>query len=80
MPHRPGDAYASLGARVTVVEAAPRLIAGEEEFASELVRASLEGMGVEVLLGVRAGAVRRESSGGPVSLELEDGRSVIEVG
>jgi pyruvate/2-oxoglutarate dehydrogenase complex dihydrolipoamide dehydrogenase (E3) component len=71
------DAYASLGARVTVVEAAPRLIAGEEEFASELVRASLEGMGVEVLLGVRAGAVRRESSGGPVALELEDGRSVI---
>src|SRR6202035_3300698 len=71
------DAYASLGARVTVVEAAPRLIAGEEEFASELVRASLEGKGAEVLLGVRAGAVRRESPGGPVALELEDGRSVI---
>ncbi len=71
------NAYASLGARVTIVEAAPRLIAGEEEFASELVRESLEGMGVEVLLGVSAGAVRRESSGGPVALELEDGRSII---
>jgi pyruvate/2-oxoglutarate dehydrogenase complex dihydrolipoamide dehydrogenase (E3) component len=71
------DAYASLGARVTIVEAAPRLIAREEEFASELVRESLEGMGVEVLLGVSAGAVRREGSGGPVALELEDGRSIL---
>jgi dihydrolipoamide dehydrogenase len=32
------QAYAWLGARVTVVEALPHLIAGEEEFASELVR------------------------------------------
>src|ERR1700683_5126653 len=37
-------AYASLGARVTLVEAQERLIAGEEEFASEEVREALEGM------------------------------------
>lgn len=77
-------AYASLGARVSVVEALPRLIAGEEEFASEQVRAALEQAGVEVLVGVKATAVSRaapaagEDGGarGPVSVELEDGRSL----
>lgn len=68
-------AYASLGARVTVVEALPRLIAGEEEFASEQVKDALEALGVEVVLGVKATAVQREGGEGPVTLELEDGRS-----
>jgi pyruvate/2-oxoglutarate dehydrogenase complex dihydrolipoamide dehydrogenase (E3) component len=69
------QAYASLGARVTIVEALPRLIAGEEEFASEQVREALEQEGVEVALGVKASAVRREGERGPVTVELEDGRS-----
>jgi pyruvate/2-oxoglutarate dehydrogenase complex dihydrolipoamide dehydrogenase (E3) component len=69
------QAYASLGAHVTIVEASARLIAGEEEFASEQVRESLEGLGVEVVLGVKATAVEREEGGGPVTLQLEDGRS-----
>jgi pyruvate/2-oxoglutarate dehydrogenase complex dihydrolipoamide dehydrogenase (E3) component len=74
-------AYASLGAKVTVVEALPRLIAGEEEFASDQVSEALEGAGVEVVLGTKATAVRREGgsgredSRGPVTLELEDGRT-----
>jgi pyruvate/2-oxoglutarate dehydrogenase complex dihydrolipoamide dehydrogenase (E3) component len=67
-------AYASLGAKVTVVEAVPRLIANEEEFASEQVKDALEALGVEVVLGVKATSVRREGKG-PVTLELEDGRS-----
>jgi pyruvate/2-oxoglutarate dehydrogenase complex dihydrolipoamide dehydrogenase (E3) component len=69
------QAYASLGAHVTIVEASARLIVGEEEFASEQVRESLEGLGVEVVLGVKATAVEREEGGGPVTLQLEDGRS-----
>ena len=72
------QAYTSLGARVTVVEAGPRLIAGEEEFASELVREALERAGVQVALGVKAVAVERDIAGdvrGPVTLKLEDGRS-----
>jgi pyruvate/2-oxoglutarate dehydrogenase complex dihydrolipoamide dehydrogenase (E3) component len=69
------QAYASLGARVTVVEALERLIAGEEEFASEQVRGGLEGCGVEVSLGVKASAVKREGDAGTVTLELEDGRA-----
>lgn len=68
-------AYASLGAQVTIVEALPRLIAGEEEFASGQVKDALEALGVKVVLGVKATAVRREGGKGPVALELEDGRS-----
>jgi pyruvate/2-oxoglutarate dehydrogenase complex dihydrolipoamide dehydrogenase (E3) component len=68
-------AYASLGAKVTIVEALPRLIANEEEFASGQVKDALEALGVEVALGVKATAVQREQGNGPVTIELEDGRS-----
>jgi pyruvate/2-oxoglutarate dehydrogenase complex dihydrolipoamide dehydrogenase (E3) component len=68
------QAYASLGARVTIVEALEQLIAGEELFASDLVREGLESQGVEVILGVKASAVARDAEGA-VSVELEDGRS-----
>lgn len=73
-------AYASLGARVTIVEAMERLIAREEPFASAQVRDALEAQGVEVVLGVPAGAACREpppageDRGGAVTLELQDGR------
>jgi pyruvate/2-oxoglutarate dehydrogenase complex dihydrolipoamide dehydrogenase (E3) component len=69
------QAYASLGARVTMVEALPRLIADEEEFASEQVCAALHAQCVEVALGVKATAVKRAGGAGPATLELEDGRS-----
>ena len=68
------QAYASLGASVTIVEAGERLIAGEEPFASEQVGDALKEAGVEVVVGVKATAVRREAQG-PVTLELEDGRT-----
>ncbi|HEY4809780.1 MAG TPA: NAD(P)/FAD-dependent oxidoreductase [Solirubrobacteraceae bacterium] len=72
------QAYASLGARVTIVEALERLVASEEVFASEQVREALLEHGVEVVLGVKATAVRRDHNGdsrGPVTVELEGGRS-----
>jgi pyruvate/2-oxoglutarate dehydrogenase complex dihydrolipoamide dehydrogenase (E3) component len=68
-------AYVSLGAQVTVVEALPRLIANEEEFASGQVKDALEGLGVKVVLGTKATAVQRGEDAGPVTLELEDGSS-----
>jgi pyruvate/2-oxoglutarate dehydrogenase complex dihydrolipoamide dehydrogenase (E3) component len=71
------QAYASLGARVTLVEALERLIAGEEEFASQQVHEALEGAGVEVVLGVKAGAVQRDGEAGPVRVELEGGRAYV---
>jgi pyruvate/2-oxoglutarate dehydrogenase complex dihydrolipoamide dehydrogenase (E3) component len=74
------QAYASLGARVTIVETLPRLISHEEELASELVREALERDGVEVVLGAKATAVERAhatgGSRGQVTLRLEDGRAL----
>jgi pyruvate/2-oxoglutarate dehydrogenase complex dihydrolipoamide dehydrogenase (E3) component len=67
-------AYASLGSRVSVIEAAERLIAGEEEFASRQLHESLERQGVAVALGAKARAVRRPEPGGPVTVELEGDR------
>ena len=67
-------AYASLGARVTVVEGSERLIAHEEPFASEQVRDALEALGVEVVLGVAAASARRDERTRAVTLELEDGQ------
>jgi dihydrolipoamide dehydrogenase len=69
------QAYASLGARVTIVEALDRLISREEPFASELVREALQQAGVDVLLGVEATAVEREAAGA-VTLRLDDGRAL----
>jgi pyruvate/2-oxoglutarate dehydrogenase complex dihydrolipoamide dehydrogenase (E3) component len=76
------QAYATLGVQVSLVEALPRLIAGEEEFASELVYESLQELGVEVVLGVKAAMVQRAPAAdgggnGQVTLELKDGRTLI---
>lgn len=66
------QAWSSLGASVTLVEAADRLIAAEEPFAAEQVRTGLEAGGVEVRTGVKAvGAAR--GARGQVSLRLEAG-------
>ncbi len=48
------QAFARLGARVTLVELAPRLLAREDEDVSAFVRARLEADGVRVLTGHRA--------------------------
>jgi pyruvate/2-oxoglutarate dehydrogenase complex dihydrolipoamide dehydrogenase (E3) component len=79
------QAYASLGTRVTVIEAQERLISREEEFAAELLREALADAGVEVVLGVEVTAVERDpgpdaGTGGAgaertVTLKLKDGRS-----
>ena len=64
------QAWSSLGANVTVVEALDRVLAAEEEFASEQVSAGLEAGGVELRTGVKAIAASR-GEGGQVSLRLE---------
>jgi pyruvate/2-oxoglutarate dehydrogenase complex dihydrolipoamide dehydrogenase (E3) component len=68
------QAWASLGAHVTLVELFERLIVREEPFASEQVEAALRAAGVEVRTGAEAVAARRE--GGTVTLELDGGDSV----
>lgn len=62
-----GQALARLGAHVTVVEAASRLLPGEDPDASALVSAALRRDGVDVRTGVRADAL------GNGRVRLDDG-------
>jgi dihydrolipoamide dehydrogenase len=65
------EAWSGLGSEVTLVEAAERLLAREEEFASEQVTAALRERGVDV----RTGAEVRRAAGqdGEVRLALAGG-------
>jgi pyruvate/2-oxoglutarate dehydrogenase complex dihydrolipoamide dehydrogenase (E3) component len=73
------QAYASLGAQVTIVETQERLIGREELFAAEQVHEALDAAGVEVVLGAHASSVERAPGAGgargAVTVELRDGRS-----
>jgi dihydrolipoamide dehydrogenase len=69
------QAWASLGARVTLIEAADRLIAREEPFASMQVAEGLQRRGVELRIGARAASVAREPDG-RTSVRLEDGEQL----
>jgi dihydrolipoamide dehydrogenase len=68
------QAYATLGASVALVEAVPRLIAREEEFASEQVADGLRAHGVDVRLGTKAVAASRGDR--KVRLELAGGETL----
>jgi pyruvate/2-oxoglutarate dehydrogenase complex dihydrolipoamide dehydrogenase (E3) component len=69
------QAWASLGARVTLIEAADRLIAREEPFASMQVAEGLQARGVELRIGARASGVAR-GDGGRTTVALEDGEEL----
>ncbi|MBA3298682.1 MAG: NAD(P)/FAD-dependent oxidoreductase [Thermoleophilaceae bacterium] len=69
------QAWRTLGAQVTIIEAMDRLIGREEPFASEEVGESLRERGVDVRLGSKATAVGREA--GEVTIELEEGPAVV---
>jgi pyruvate/2-oxoglutarate dehydrogenase complex dihydrolipoamide dehydrogenase (E3) component len=64
-----GQAFAALGVAVTLVEAAPRLLAREEPEAAAVVQRGLEEAGARILTGVKA--VRAERQGGRTRLFLE---------
>ena len=68
------QAYAMLGASVALVEALPRLIAREEEFASDEVADGLRGHGVDVRVGTKAVAASRGDR--QVRLEFEGGEAL----
>ena len=68
------QAFRRLGAEeVTVVEAGERLLAREEPFAAEEVRAAFEAEGITVITGARLVAASRH---GAVTATLEDGRTI----
>jgi pyruvate/2-oxoglutarate dehydrogenase complex dihydrolipoamide dehydrogenase (E3) component len=57
------QAFARLGVAVTLVEAAPRLLPGEEPDAGAVLRRALARDGVDVRLGVAIGGARRADDG-----------------
>jgi len=69
------QAWASLGASVTMVEAADRILALEEPFVSEQVTEGIERSGVKIRTGAKATAASR-GDGGQVTLELSGGEQL----
>jgi pyruvate/2-oxoglutarate dehydrogenase complex dihydrolipoamide dehydrogenase (E3) component len=66
------QAFRRLGAEVTVVEMADRLLANEEPFVGEELQEAFEAEDITVLTGAQAVRAEREGDG-PVTLHLEDG-------
>jgi mercuric reductase len=56
-----GQAFARLGARVTVLEIADRLLPGEDRDVGEALRGALDAEGITVRSSASAGAVRRQN-------------------
>jgi pyruvate/2-oxoglutarate dehydrogenase complex dihydrolipoamide dehydrogenase (E3) component len=69
------QAWASLGARVTLIEAADRLIPREEPFASVQVAEGLQRCGVELRIGASAASVARADDG-RTTVTLEGGEEL----
>jgi dihydrolipoamide dehydrogenase len=67
------QAWGALGSTVTLVHRGPRLIEREEPFASDQVRESLSGLGVDIRLGTSATSVSRAAT---FALTLDDGTNV----
>ncbi|SDY24932.1 Pyruvate/2-oxoglutarate dehydrogenase complex, dihydrolipoamide dehydrogenase (E3) component [Micromonospora pattaloongensis] len=67
--------YARFGARVTVIEAADRLLSAEEPESSAVVDAALRADGIEVCTG--AAAERIDHDGGRFTVRLAGGASLI---
>jgi len=67
------QAFRRFGSEVTVVEAAPRLLAREEPFCGDQLKAAFEAEGITVLTGTRAVKVRRH---GEVTATLDHGGDV----
>lgn len=75
------DAYARLGAKVTLIGQDDRLLVREEPFAGEQVAGVLEELGVQLRLQSGLSKVERPAPDGPVTLHLHTpaGAEVIEV-
>jgi dihydrolipoamide dehydrogenase len=72
-----GQAYATLGSSVTLIESDSRVLAREEPFAAEEICAALRELGVELLTQTHVTAVARPVAEGAVTLTLEGGRELM---
>jgi pyruvate/2-oxoglutarate dehydrogenase complex dihydrolipoamide dehydrogenase (E3) component len=73
------QAFARFGTRVSLVEAAPRILALEEPESSEVVARAMADDGVQVLAGATIGSVRHADGRFTVSL-TDAGGTALEVG
>jgi dihydrolipoamide dehydrogenase len=64
-------------AEVTVLEAGPRLLANTEPFVGDALAASMREQGIGVRTDVAITSVRRPEPGGPVTVILGDGSTVV---
>ncbi|MEU1804801.1 NAD(P)/FAD-dependent oxidoreductase [Streptomyces sp. NPDC019937] len=69
-------AYSALGSEVTMLIRGSGLLERMEAFAGELVAESLAEAGVKIRTGTSVTAVRRDGTGGPVTLTLDGGETV----
>jgi len=68
-----GQVLRRFGARVTVIEMGPRLVAREDEDVSAALKEILELEGIEVRLNAKCLSVRKEPDGVSVGLECSEG-------
>ncbi|MGH8984367.1 MAG: dihydrolipoyl dehydrogenase family protein [Acidimicrobiia bacterium] len=68
-----GQVFARFGVRVTIVEAAPRLLAPEEPESSELIADVLRREGIEVHVGANVEGARADDGHALLTLAGEDG-------
>jgi len=71
------QAMRRFGSRVTVVEMGPRLVGREDEDVSAEIQAFLEAEGIEVRVGARCLAVRKEGAGLSVGVDCTQGAPSI---
>jgi dihydrolipoamide dehydrogenase len=70
------QAWATLGSRVTLIEALPGLLPSEEPFAGEQLGQSLRDRGIDVRTGTKAANAQRDGDTGVITVTLEDGHQV----
>jgi dihydrolipoamide dehydrogenase len=66
--------WKSFGAEVTIVEALPHLLPGEEESSSKLIERAFRRRGINYSLGVRFASAKVTDAG--VTVTLEDGKTI----
>jgi pyruvate/2-oxoglutarate dehydrogenase complex dihydrolipoamide dehydrogenase (E3) component len=71
------QAWASLGSRVTLVEALATLLPGEEPFASERLLQGMADLGVEVKTGAKAVQAARDEEEHTFTLTFESGEQIV---
>src|SRR5688572_13818905 len=65
--------YRRFGAKVTVVEMAPRLVAREDEDVSQAIREFLEAEGIEVRLDAKCQSAKKTAAGVSIGIECRKG-------